>query len=159
MEASNEKHLCFLGAHLLLFHDVVTSTVLGFSAAFSPLCPPSVSSFLCCAFGLHWWPPHCSGGAFWHKPFFCPLPPAVSELAAATKVEQSCACALGAATCGKSKAIMHIVPPRLVVESYIYIYILCILYMREKGRVQVGIIMFVCARMCVCVCVHAPPLF
>lgn len=64
--------------------------------------------------------------------FSLPLPPAVSELAAATKVEQSCACALGAATCGKSKAIKHIVPPRLVVESYINIYILCILHMRER---------------------------
>lgn len=86
-----------------------------------------------------------------------PSPTAVSELAAAAKVEQSCACTLGAATCEKSKAIRHVVPPRLVVESYIYIYILCILYMREKGRVQVGIIMLVCV--CVCACVNVPPSF
>lgn len=153
MEASDEKHLCFSGAHLL-FHDVVASTVLSFSAAFSPLCPPSVSSFLCCAFGFHWWPPHCSGGTFRHKPFFFfLLPLAVSDLAAATKVEQSCACALGAATCGKSKAIKHIVPPRLVVESCIYLYI----YIYEKERKSAGRDYNVCvhARTRVCAC---PPL-
>lgn len=159
MEASNEKHLCFLGAHLLLFHNVVTSLLfLGFLQRSVRCAHPACRLFFVVPSGsiggLHtavvarFGTNHC---------FFCPLPPAVSELAAATKVEQSCARALGAATCGKSKAIKHIVPPRLVVESYINIYILCILYMREKGRVQVGIIMFVCARMCVCV--HAPPLF